>query len=195
MDEPLALTDLIRRFQEGDRQAANQLFAHYAQKLLRVARQYLGSRLVVREDGQDVVQSAFRTFFRHNRERPFQIDNSAELWRLLVKITVRKAQAKGRYHTAERRAVAAEVPDSDAWLAQAAAHEPGPAEAVVLVDQIEVLLQGLPAEYGRILEMLLGGSAKADIARELSVSRQTVHRALHLLQQRLAGNAADTPSG
>jgi DNA-binding NarL/FixJ family response regulator len=117
------------------------------------------------------------------------------LWRLLVKITVLKARAKGRYHTAALRDVRAEAAEGDAWLAHACAHEPGPEEAVALVDQIHELLRGLPPEYGRILEMLLEGRSKTDIGRELGVSRTTVHRVVALFQQRLAGGSpAGRPS-
>jgi RNA polymerase sigma-70 factor (ECF subfamily) len=187
MEEAVPLTDLVKCFQAGDRQAGDRLFAHYAQRLTRVAEQYLSHQLASREDGEDVVQSAFRTFFRRSLEGRFQIDSSAELWRLLVKITVLKAWAKGRYHTAARRDVRAETAhQGDAWLAEAVAHEPGPAEAVALVDQIEELLRGLPAEYGRILEMLLEGRSKSEIARALHLSRTTVHRVVALFQQRLA---------
>src|SRR5438876_7893226 len=143
MEEAASLADLVKRIQAGDRQAGDRLFAHYAQRLTRVAEQYLSHKLAGREDGEDVVQSAFRTFFRRSLEGKLQINSSAELWRLLVKITVLKARAKGRYHTAAMRDVRAEMAaDDDAWLAQAVAHEPGPEEAVTLVDQIENLLHG-----------------------------------------------------
>jgi DNA-directed RNA polymerase specialized sigma24 family protein len=186
MSDTTTLTDLIRRFKAGDRQAADRLFTHYAQDLTRVAEQHLSARLAGREDGADVVQSALRTFFRRNREGQFQIASSAELWRLLVKITVLKACAKGRHHTAAMRDVRAEVAQGDdAWLAYAVAKEPGPEEAVALVDQIEVLLRGLPPEYARILEMLLQEHPKTEIAKTLGISRTSVHRAAVLLRERL----------
>ena len=47
------------------------------------------------------------------------------------------------------------------------------------------LLQGLPDGHGEILAMRLEGHTKTDIAAKLGVSRQTVHRALSLLRQRL----------
>ena len=116
----------------------------------------------------------------------FQIDSSAQLWQLLVKITVRKAQAQGRYHTAAVRDVAAEHPAAaeDAILGLAG-HEPGPEDAIVLMDQIEVLLKGLPPLYCQVLELRLQGHSAADIAPRLDVSRRTVYRALELLGQRL----------
>jgi DNA-directed RNA polymerase specialized sigma24 family protein len=191
--QPDALTDLIKRFQGGDNEAADQLFASYAKKLARIADHHLSARLAGREGGEDVVQSALRTFFRRHRESQFRIDSSAELWRLLVTITIRKARAKVRYHTAGIRDVGAERADPDEMaLLQATARAPGPDEATALVDQIETLLRGLSPEYGRILGMLLEGQRKADIARELSISRTSVHRVLNEFRRRLAETSPDS---
>jgi hypothetical protein len=189
-DDPVS--ELVRRFQAGEDRAADQLFAHYADKLARIAGQYLSAQLNRREGKEDVVQSALRTFFRRHREHQLHIDSSAELWRLLVTITVRKAQAKARYHTAGIRDVGAECADPDAsLLAQAAAREPGPYEAAALVEQIEVLLRGLPPQYGQILGMLLEGQGKSAIARQLSISRTGVHRVLNEFQRRIAEPSAE----
>jgi hypothetical protein len=76
-------------------------------------------------------------------------------------------------------------------LLEAASQEPGPDEAVILVDQIEMLLDGLPPLYCRLLEMRLQGQGVTEIAAELKVSRQTVYRALDLLQQRLVRSEAE----
>jgi RNA polymerase sigma factor (sigma-70 family) len=176
----------LRRFQAGDRQAADDLFAHYSDKLARLAGRFLSDRLAGREAPEDVAQSALRTFFRRNQDARFRIDSSADLWRLLARITILKAQTKGRRHTAEMRDVRAEagcVPIG--WIAEAAAREPGPDEAAALVDETERLLKGLPPLYGDILQMLMERRSKSEIARELGISRATVHRVADLLRQRL----------
>src|SRR5262249_11157232 len=92
--------DLAGRLQDGDDRAARELFARYAHRLAVLAERHLSDNLAARVDGEDVVQSVFRTFFRRCARGEFQIDSSAQLWRLLVKITVRKARAKARQHTA-----------------------------------------------------------------------------------------------
>jgi RNA polymerase sigma-70 factor, ECF subfamily len=184
MDSPESLTDLAQRCQAGDRAAADRLFALYAGRLMGVAEQHLSRRVAAREDGEDVVQSVFRTFFRRHQAGDFRIDNSASLWRLLVKITVLKARAKGRHHTAEKRDVRAEA-GNDAWLSEASARDPGPAEAAALVDLIETALRGLEPLHGQVLELLLQGQSVAEIAQQLGKTRQAVYRIRELLQQRL----------
>jgi RNA polymerase sigma factor (sigma-70 family) len=169
----------------GDPQAAEEIFARYAQRLTQLAEQQLSHKLAARLDGADVVQSVFRTFFRRSAEGEFRIDSSAELWRLLVQITLQKARAYGRQHTAGVRDVALEAPGGAVLLIETVAHEPGPAEAAALVDQIEELLRGLPALYCDLLRLRLEGHSVSDTATRLGVSRRTVHRGLRLLQERL----------
>jgi RNA polymerase sigma-70 factor (ECF subfamily) len=109
MSEAEPIAELFQRLQEGDPQAAARVFVRYSRQLRRLAEQHLSRQLAGRLDGEDIVQSVFRTFFRRSAQGEFHIDCSAQLWQLLVKITLRKAQAQGRSHTAERRSAGAEV--------------------------------------------------------------------------------------
>ena len=192
MGENDPVPDAVRRLREGDPQAADALFALDAWRLTRIAEQHLSDKLAGRLDGEDVVQSVFRTFFRRGAAGEFRIDTSAQLWRLLVTITLRKVAAQARRHTADIRDVAAEA-SGDSWLAEAVAREPGPQEAATLVDQIEALLRGLPPFFCQVLELRLQGCGSTETARRLKVSRQTVQRALQLLRERLEDADRDDP--
>jgi RNA polymerase sigma-70 factor (ECF subfamily) len=187
--DPTPTVDWLARIRDGDADAAEEVFARYAQRLTLLAEQHLSRKLAGRLDGEDVVQSVFRTFFRRSSAGEFRIDSSAQIWKLLVHITVRKAQALGRRETAQRRDVTAEVGGGDANLLETVGREPGPQEAAALVDEIEAILHGLPELYCHVLQMRLQGHEVAAIASDLGVSRQTVYRALHLLQQRLTRDA------
>jgi RNA polymerase sigma-70 factor (ECF subfamily) len=189
-DPPDNLVDCLRG---GDPRAAAALFDRYAVRLARLAEQHLSRKLAGRVDGEDVVQSVFRTFFHRCARGEFQIDSSAEVWRLLVRLTLRKARAQARRHLAAGRDAGAEVAGADEF-AEAVSRDPGPAEAAELVDHIEALLRGLPEVYCHVLERRLQGHPVADIAAHLDVSRQTVYRALELLQRRLSReDAAGSP--
>jgi RNA polymerase sigma factor (sigma-70 family) len=181
-DAPEGWAERLRR---GDPEAAEQVFARYAERLARLASRHLSPRLAARLDGADVVQSALRTFFRRSAQGEFRIDSSNELWRLLARITLRKAQALARRHQADKRDVRAEMPASaERGCPEIPAGEPGPIEQAVLADQVEALLADLPPLYGELLQCRLQGQAVTDIARELGLSRQSVYRMLNLLQQR-----------
>jgi RNA polymerase sigma factor (sigma-70 family) len=186
VDETDPVADWIRRWSAGDPQAAELLFTRYAARLTHVAEQHLSRRVAAREGGEDVVQSVFRTFFRRSAEKQFQLDTSAQLWRLLVKITVLKVRTRSRYHAARKRNAAAEVrPEDDSWVAGALDRDPDPAAATELVDLMEALVRDMPPLYCRVLELRLQGTVPADVARELNISRNTVYRALDLFKQRL----------
>jgi RNA polymerase sigma-70 factor (ECF subfamily) len=182
------------RFRRGDPAAAEAVFARYAQQLVRVAEKHLSRKLAARIDGEDVVQSVFRTFFRRADAGQFRIDTSAQLWQLLLRITILKTRAKARFHTAGVRNADAEAGGQpDDVFAREAGNEPGPAEAAELVDQIGALLAGLPREFARVLELRLAGDSVADVAKELGLSRQSVYRMLNLLRDRLT--AIDPDAG
>jgi RNA polymerase sigma-70 factor (ECF subfamily) len=194
MDSTDQTGEQLERARAGDPKAESELYARYARRLARLAEHHLSRKLAGRMDGEDVVQSVFRTFFRRSAAGQFHIDSSMHLWRLLVKITVLKARAKARHHTTAVRDVGAEAAEPvGEWLGDALAAEPGPDEAAAFLDQIETLLQGLPPFYRQLLELRLGGEQVADVARQLNVSRQTVYRALKVLQNRLLRSGSVDP--
>jgi RNA polymerase sigma-70 factor (ECF subfamily) len=159
--------------------------------LVALAQRHLSPRLAARLDGEDVVQSVFRTFFRRCAQGEFHLNTSDELWRLLVTLTLRKVQARARHHLAGKRRVGAEAPGGANTLAEVAGREPGPEDAAVLMDQLSGLLAGLPDWYAQLIDLRLQGHSVADIALRLNLSRQSVYRGLGLLGQRLTASLAD----
>lgn len=183
------MTMLIQQWTGGDEDAAQQIFDRYSQRLIALAEKHLSHKLAGRVDGEDVVQSVFRSFFNRSADGKFRIDGSGDLWNLLVQITLNKTRMQARRHTAARRDVRAEAGgDDNGWLTQLVQSEPGPQEAVAFVDQIEALLSGLPPAYSEILTLRLEGHSRVEIARRLSISRQSVSRALRMMQDRLHGS-------
>ena len=83
--------DLITRYKAGSQSAAGELFDRYCEKLMRLARRRIGQRMASRVDPEDVIQSAFRTFFVRVRNDEFTFDGEDDLFKLLVRLTVNKA--------------------------------------------------------------------------------------------------------
>jgi RNA polymerase sigma-70 factor (ECF subfamily) len=198
-DDLTATTDMLSRWQQGDPRAAGELFERYAQRLTRLAEQHLSRRVAGRIDGEDVVQSVFRTFFRRSAGGEFHIDHASELWRLLARITLMKARAKGRHHTAQKRDVRAETPlpsgeEPSAWWLEPLARDPDPADAVAVVNLIEFLLRDRPAVFASVLEMRLQGESVVDVARQLGVSRKVVYTILQQFQRQLEGSLPADPA-
>jgi len=137
-----------------------------------------------RFDGEDVVQSVFRSFFRRQEEGQFHIEHSQQLWQLLVTLTLCKTRSHARRHTAAQR-------DAQADRAISSEHQildrqPSTMDAIALWEEIDVVLDGLPERTAEIISMRLEGRARTEIAAELSVSRQSIHRILKLVQERLS---------
>jgi DNA-directed RNA polymerase specialized sigma24 family protein len=178
MTDPTPAGDLVARFRAGDPTAADKLFTRFARQLADAADAALKHQNARRAaDGEDVVQSVFRTFYRRCRAGEFRIDSAGQLWRLLLTITLRKAYARARRPEPTGA--------DDAWLAEAVARDPGPADAAALGDLIATLLTDLPPEHARVLELRLAGHTVAETAAELRLTRQSVYRVLRLLQARL----------
>jgi len=82
MDRPS--DELLRRYREGGESAAAEIFDRYVARLTRLARSRMAARLARRIDPEDVVLSAYRSFFVAARRDRFALRRSGDLWRLLV---------------------------------------------------------------------------------------------------------------
>lgn len=194
LDQSIRATRLLTKLQAGDSDAAREIFARYAQRLARFAEQHLSHKLRGRVDSEDIVQSVLHTFFKRSARGEFQIDNSAQIWQLLVRITLMRVRAKARHHMAEMRDVRAEAASAEPEMADGIASDPDPAEAMLLIEAIEQLVGGLPPMYCQVLDLRLQGFSAAEIGEQLKVSKRTIYRALELLQERLTEQEAQAES-
>jgi RNA polymerase sigma factor (sigma-70 family) len=184
-------TDLMARWRQGDQEAAAELFRQYAGRLIALARSRLPAHMSQRFDPEDVVQSAYRSFFARAREGGFDIQPGNDLWQLLVGITIHKLQHQVRRNTADKRAVFREQPleangtAADEGTVLLFAQEPSPIEAVTLIDEVEQLMARLEPMQRRILELRLQGYDREEIAADIGRSEVTVRRVLKQVQQQL----------
>ena len=176
--------ELLSRCRGGDESAANELFVRFAERLCRLSERHLSQRLAARIDGEDVVQSVFRSFLVRAQRGEFCIDDSSQLWRLLVTITLQKTREAGRKNTARQRDASRDVSLNDDVL-EMISGEPSPEAAVVLADEVSALLAGLTPWHAQVLEARLAGDTPTEIAARHGTSRQAVYRALTDFQNRL----------
>src|SRR5262249_17775188 len=87
-----SVTRWVTALKGGDTAAAQPLWERYHGQLVALARQKLRSARRREADEEDVVQSAFHSFFQGVARGRFpQLHDRDNLWRLLVVITARKA--------------------------------------------------------------------------------------------------------
>lgn len=185
MDDQSA--ELLARWRHGDQQAARALFERYAEGLIGVARRRLSDRLARRLDPEDVVQSAYRSFFQGAREGRYLLHGSGDLWRLLVVITLHKLHKQVERHTARKRGLDREQDLQDTFGLEACrlAGEPTPVEAAALAEELERVMTALDPLQRRMLESWLQGGELDAIAADVQRSQRTVRRVLEMVQKQL----------
>lgn len=179
-------TEWVAQWRRGDEQAAQKLYDQYAERLARLAASNMEARLKRRLSEDDIVQSVFHSFFNRTADQRISIENSRELWNLLVTMTLAKTRSAGRHHRALKRTVAAEVASTESdWLPDALAEGPSPSEALIFVETVEQITKDLPPKHREILALRMAGNARTEIARITGLSRQTIYRVLQLIEQRI----------
>ncbi len=171
--DSIALLDL---YQAGHSQAAAELFDRYVARLVALARSRLSGGLRRRVDPEDVVQSAYRSFFVRAAEGDFALRQSGDLWRLLAQITLNKLRKQAERHTAARRDFRRDASDADPHAGRNI--EPPPDEAAALIEQVRLAAERLSADQRIVLASVLQGDSVEAIAAQVRRTARTVRRAL-----------------
>lgn len=177
--------DLLQRLAEGQEDAAQDVFEQYVERLTALARSRLSARFSSRVDPDDIVMSAYRSFFLRARRGEFRLAEGADLWHLLVEITLHKLYRQTAYHAAQRRSIHRESADVDGSPQQAVSRESPPEAAILLADELSAVLAALPPDERAALEFRLQGLELAEIAESLGTSERTVRRWLDAAKQML----------
>ena len=190
MDASHSFADVMARLRNGDDRAATEVFQRYMNKLVVLARRQFDGVLRRKVDPEDVVQSAYKSFFLRYGEGKLEVQDWRNLWGLLTMITLRKCLDRVEYHRAERRDVrreAAAQPGSEGsepWW-QAVSREPTPEEATVLAETVEQLLRDLPEAERPILELSLQGYTAREICDRTGRAERSVRRLREQIRRRL----------
>jgi RNA polymerase sigma-70 factor (ECF subfamily) len=182
----------MERLRSGEDEAAREVFARFAARLAGLARRHLDGRLAVKVDPEDVVQSAYKSFFIRQREGTLEVGNWDGLWGVLTMITLRKCADRAAYYHAAKRDVALEVPANSTESGPGAAanaaldREPSPEEAAVLAETVESLFRTLQDPDERaILELSLQGFTTIEISEALGRAERSVRRLRERIRRQL----------
>lgn len=178
-----SVTQWLLQLRAGDRAAAQPIWERYFARLVRLARTHLSHQARRVADEEDVVICAFDSFCRGAEVGRFpQLDDSHDLWRVLVTITERKAINQLKHAGRQKR-----NPNGSSVSFDEQEHSPaGPspwfcARAAELYVE---LLAGLRDEALRtIAVMKLEGYSTEEIAAKLECSTRTVERKLSLIRE------------
>jgi DNA-directed RNA polymerase specialized sigma24 family protein len=199
MDEPSV--ELLARYRTGDEQAATELFRRYVSRLTVLARARIAPQIARRFDAEDVVLSAYRSFFVRARDGRLSLVHSGDLWRLLVGIVLRKLYHQIDRHTAGRRSIDRERPlpagGESAWEALAPVRaNPSTEEVIAMAELVASVTSQLEPLSRRVVELRLQNCRISEIVAATQRSERTIRRILHDLRQRLEtllGDPDDAP--
>jgi len=169
--------ELLQMYQAGQSEAATAIFDRYVARLIALARSRIGSKLRRRVDAEDIVQSAYRSFFVHAKGDEYQLNEAGDLWRLLASITLHKLYGQIEKHTAAKRSIHHED-HTDMATAAVTAPEPSAEEVVAIVEELHLVIQELPLEERIVLTASLQGQGNIEISRSVKKSERTVRRLL-----------------
>jgi len=173
--------------QDGDRQATQPLWERYYLELTRVARNQLRGVPRSIADEEDILISAFDSFFRRAEQGRFpNLNDRFDLWRLLVVITVRKAINRANYETRTKRSACSRVPDTDAefLVAELASDSPSPEMCAIAAETCQKLMNSLADETLQAIAIWkMEGYTNDEIAVKNNCSVRTVERKLVLIRR------------
>jgi RNA polymerase sigma-70 factor (ECF subfamily) len=187
-DERFSL--LMVRLHSGEDAAAREVFERFAGRLVAMARGRFNRLLARKVDPEDVVQSAFKSFFVRLPAGKLAVGGWDGLWNLLALITLRKCADRAEYFLADRRDAAREATSPagregpDAWLV-ALDRQPRPEEAAILAETVEHLFRDVSAHERPILELSLQGYTAPEISVRLGRAERSVRRLREHIRKRL----------
>jgi RNA polymerase sigma-70 factor (ECF subfamily) len=185
---------VIEQLKQGEESGANHVYHRFAHRLYALAQGRLSKAVRDKVDAEDVVQSAFRSFFSlvqkpEQETNLFDVRNWDGLWAVLMVIAVRKCRRQWRlFHAAGRdvgREQAMQAADSSASCWQAVDREPLPEEAAALGEMVEQMLGKLVPRDRVILEQRLQGHSIEEIVEATGRSERAVYRVLAEVRQQL----------
>jgi DNA-directed RNA polymerase specialized sigma24 family protein len=189
-----SVTRWLAALKAGDAAAAQPLWERYHRRLVALARQKLQASRRRAADEEDVVQSAFHSFFQGVARGRFpQLNDRDNLWRLLVVITARKALDQLARENARRRGGCAapgelRIPSGEAgWddsaVEQVVGEEPTPEFAAQVAEECQRLLDRLGDEtLCQIAVWKMEGYTNDEIAGRLGCSRRTISLKLEAIR-------------
>jgi RNA polymerase sigma factor (sigma-70 family) len=184
-----SVTRWVTALKGGDVAAAQPIWERYHRRLVGLAREKLRGARRRAADEEDVVQSAFHSFFRGVAQGRFpQLGDRDNLWRLLVVITARKALDQLAAEHAKRRGggTPCEEPriyTEEAAIEQVVGDEPTPEFAAQVAEQYHRLLDLLGDDaLRRVAVWKMEGLTNDEIAENLDCSRRTVARKLETIR-------------
>ena len=187
-----SITHWIFEIKDGNPAAAQALWERYFQRLVRLARKELNHSDRRVSDEEDVVVNVFDSFCRKAEEGKFpNLSDRHGLWRLLVRMTARKAIDQKRTQSrlcrgggklrGESAIPGAE--ENEMAIAAVIGEEPTPEFISCMREQIGKILAILDSdELAELAKAKMEGFTNNELAKKYECSERTIERRLKLIR-------------
>jgi len=175
----------------GDSVAANQIWQHYFDRLVRVVRARLYGHNRAVSDEEDIVLSVFDSFYIAVANGRFpDLSDRDDLWQLLLRMSARKVIDKRRHDQRQRRGGTIRIhslnqTDDDNNVIEVIGDEPSPEMLLMMQESVEDFFSHLGV--GQLSELAgakLEGYSNAELAERFDCSERTIERRLHLIREK-----------
>ena len=179
----------IDQIKEGDSVAANRIWQHYFDRLIRSVRNRLKGQDRRVSDEEDIVLSVFDSFYAAAERGRFpDLSDRDDLWRLLLRMSARKVIDKRRHDRRHRRGGDKKILSlggEDETVIKAIGNEPSPEMVLMTQESVEHFFSHLGVGHLQDLAVAkLEGYSNAELARRLGCSERTIERRLHLIREK-----------
>lgn len=181
----------IAQVKAGDSLAANQIWRHYFDRLVRAVRgRLLGQNRAV-SDEEDIVLAVFDSFYDAAEKGRFpDLRDRDDLWQLLLTMAIRKVIDKRRREGRSRRGGNVDIQSLDQAVEETSVmevvgNEPSPEMVIMMQESVDQLFSNLGV--GQLRELAgakLEGYTNAELAERFGCSERTIERRLHLIREK-----------
>jgi RNA polymerase sigma factor (sigma-70 family) len=180
-------SEMIKKLEEGDEEAADQLWRECYEKVVNFARKKLGgvSRKVA--DEEDIALSVLQSFCEAVQLGRFpSLKDRDDLWKILFKMTTWKSidhRRKEKRNNIKSEGIFMSPDNERAGIHNMPGRLSEEAFAHLISEELEFYLGLLDDELGQYALAKLEGHKNQEIADDLGVSLKTVERRLNLIRQ------------
>jgi RNA polymerase sigma factor (sigma-70 family) len=187
------VTVWLQALRDGRPSAATDLWQHYYERLVRLAAQKLRSAPRRMADEEDVVATAFNSFYRGVEQGRFpKLDDRDDLWQVLVMLTARKAVNQAKHATRQKRgegqvrgeSIFINAHDTNAGIHEIVGDEPSPEFAHEVSEEYTRMLEVLDDDALRAVAIAkMEGYSNDEIAEKMGVKTRTIERKLKTIRE------------
>ncbi len=198
-ENPGSVTRMIVGVKAGADEAVEKLWERYSRRIIGLARVRLRGTSRMAANEEDVANSAFGSFCVRAARGEFpRLDKRDDLWRLVARITARKAVHLVEHEHRLKRGSGLVIAHTDldgsnngdgsAQLLQIEGLDPTPEFAATMAEECQRLLDSLGDDTLRQVALWKAdGYTDEEIAGHLNCSRRTVARKLDLIREMWEG--------